>query len=144
MEWLAAVPTTGVTAVTIIVAVLIALSKQWIYMRPHVAEIRADAAAQIKAAREDTARQIVEVRRDSEERVEQARADRDARIDEIREDRDARIADKNAELRNIWAAYNAAEASRRVMAEQTEQMLQGLETTIAVVQAIPTGGSSHG
>ncbi len=110
MDWLETLPATGITAVSLVVALFVAQVRGWIYVKGQVDEIRKD---------------------------------RDARLKEVRDDRDARLDDKNKEIAHLWEAYNSAEYGRAVAAEQTAKMLEGLEATVAVVQAIPGTGGRH-
>lgn len=114
--WLDGLAATGVTAVSLVVLLYFAQLRGWIYFKPQVEEIR-EAANQ---------------------RVADARADRDVRIAEIREDRDAQVAGLTRENTNLWAALNASEQGKYVLAAQNEKLLEGLETTSAVIRAIPT------
>lgn len=72
--------------------------------------------------------------------VDEIRLDKSERIAEIRADRDARLADKEAQIQTLWAAIGAAEDARAIAAEQNGKMLEGLEATVKVVQAIPKAG----
>lgn len=122
VEWLTSLPATGITAITLVVAFYIGQMRGLIYVKSQVDEMRADRDA----------------------RLAEVRADRDARVAEIGHDRDARLADKDREIQNLWATVATSEAARAVSASQNEKMLEGLETTMAVVQALPTRSGSDG
>lgn len=109
-DWLSGPMATGATAISLVVMLLIAQVRGWLWVKPQVDEFRRDWGA---------------------------------RLQEVREDRDARLADKDRQIEVLWAAFHASEQAREIGAAQMEQMLQGLETTMAVVQAIPTGSGRH-
>lgn len=114
--WLDSVATTGVTAVSLIVLLYFSQLRGWIYFKP----------------------QVDEIRKATEDRIAEVRADRDARVAEAREDRDARIADKEKETTNLWEALSISERGRLTAVEQNQRLLEGVETTVQVVQAIPS------
>lgn len=115
-SWLTGLPATGVTAVTLVVLLFVGLQRGLLY----------------------TGKQVSDMRTDFENRIAEHRD----RVQEIREDRDARLAEKTEEMLRWRDAYAAAENGREVAAAQSEKLLQGLETTMAVVQAIPMPGGT--
>jgi hypothetical protein len=114
--WLDGLVPTGVTAVSLVVLLYFSQLRGWIYFKP----------------------QVEEIRKDRDTRLAEVRADRDSRVAEAREDRDARVADKERENQSLWEALNLSESGRRTVVAQNERLLDGLETTAAVVRAIPT------
>ncbi len=127
MDWLSSLPATGITAVTLVVAVFILQSRGALYFKPQVDEIRAAAE-----------KRVSEIREDAQARIAEARADRDARL----ADRDREIASKDREIAAWREAYTVAETGRRVASDQVTELLGGVEATVQVVKAIPGGGDS--
>lgn len=130
--WLDGLVPTGITAVSLVTLLYISQLKGWVYFKPQVDEMRADRDKRITA-----------VENDRDERLAEIRANADARVAEAREDRDARVADKSRENAYLWDALNLSESGRRTVVAQQERILEGLETTARVVQAIPTPPTTH-
>ena len=77
--------------------------------------------------------------------VREMRADYERRISEVRADRDARLEEKNQELADWRQAYMNSEARADVAQAQVHRLLDGVDTTVQVVQSIPAGKEpTHG
>lgn len=124
--WLDGLVPTGITAVSLVTLLYISQLKGWVYFKPQVDELRADRDKRIEA-----------VEKDRDARVAEARSDADQRVADARDDRDARVRDKERENAYLWEALNLSETGRRTVVAQQERILEGLETTARVVQAIP-------
>lgn len=115
MEWLSAIPVTGITATTLFVLLYIGQLRGWFYTKPQVEEIRAD--------------------RDN--RITEIRADYTAQIEMLKQTLETRLTDKDAIIANLMEAAAESKSTLAVAQNQITRLLDSVETTAAVVQAIP-------
>lgn len=115
MEWLDAIPTTGVTAVTLFIILYFGQLRGWFYTKPQVEEIRSD--------------------RDN--RIQELQKNHAENLDLVRSTLETRLADKEEIISNLAQANSDKDEALKVARSQISRLLDGVETTAAVVQAIP-------
>lgn len=114
MEWLVGLPATGITAVTLVIALLIGQSRGWLYVKPQVDQMRKDMA----------------------DRIDEARKDRDRRVEEVIADRAVRIAELVEERDDLREAARVLRETLRIQAEQMSDVVDVNRTSQAALQSI--------